>query len=313
MKYDMGIRSSLIAGSLLLVACSGSDQPEPSLTVDATLGQVVFSTPEKAAQAFTDALEAADKDSMQKIMGSDYQQLVVLSDGVDKEEIDAYLAAWKQSNSLVKEGEQQRLIAVGKEDWTFPVPIHQGDNGWYFDVVAGLERILIRRIGRNELDTMQAVLAYYDAQMEYALRDHDGNGMLDYAQKFISTPGNMDGLYWKVAAGEAQSPLGPLFEDETAGYAYHGYHYKILKQQGEHASGGAYSYMDREHMNRGFALVAWPAQYEASGVTSFIVSHSGIVYEQDLGPDSAKIAAATTSFDPGSKWKAVQEVHLTTN
>jgi len=167
----------------------------------------------------------------------------------------------------------------------------------------------IRRIGRNELDTMQAVLAYYDAQMEYAQQDRDGDGMLEYAQQFISTPGAQDGLFWEVEAGETLSPLGPLVADRSQGGGYHGYFYRILKAQGENARGGAYSYMLGDNMQAGFALIAWPREYGESGVMSFLVSHEGIVYEQNLGPDGAGIAEAMSDYDPDVDWIPAEEVN----
>ena len=201
------------------------------------------------------------------------------------------------------------LLAVGEDEWTLPIPIVAGASGWYFDVDEGLERMRIRRIGRNELATMQAILAYYDAQMEYAEEDRDENGLLEYARRFISTPGTRNGLYWEAEPGETPSPLGPLMADHTPGGGYHGYYYRILEGQGEHARGGAYSYLLDDRMRAGFAAIAWPADYGDSGVMSFIVSHDGIVYEQNLGPDTASIASAMTLYDPGPGWTPAKEVN----
>jgi hypothetical protein len=153
------------------------------------------------------------------------------------------------------------------------------------------------------------VLAYYDAQMEYAAQDRNGNGLLEYAPRFISTPGTRDGLYWEVQSGENPSPLGPLMADRTPGGGYHGYYYRILEAQGEHAKGGAYSYLIGDRMRAGFAVIAWPMEYGESGVMSFMVSHAGIVYEQDLGPDGADIAESMTAYDPGPGWRPVKEVN----
>jgi hypothetical protein len=201
------------------------------------------------------------------------------------------------------------LIAVGEGEWTLPIPIVAGTSGWYFDMEEGADRIRIRRIGRNELDVMQAVLAYYDAQMEYAQQDRNGNGMLEYAQKLTSTPGAQDGLFWEVEAGATPSPLGPLLADRSQGGGYLGYFYRILKAQGENARGGAHSYMLGDKMQAGFALVAWPEEYGESGVMSFLVSHAGIVYEQNLGPDGADTAEAMSAYDPDADWIPAEEVN----
>jgi len=278
------------------------------LMVDPAIGQAVFVTPEDAANAFVLSLANDDTEMLGKVLGTDYREVLPL-DQVDGEDVDRFITAWEKFNTLLPEGDRKMLIAVGKNEWTLPIPIVSGSSGWYFDIDEGLENMRIRRIGRNELATMQAVLAYYDAQMEYAEQDRNGNGLLEYAQRFISTPGTRDGLYWEVEPGETPSPLGPLMADHTPGGGYHGYFYKILDAQGEHARGGAYSYLIGDQMRAGFAVIAWPDEYGDSGVMSFMVSHAGIVYEQDLGPDSASIAAALQVYDPGPGWTPVQEVN----
>ncbi len=298
---------SLLITSMILLMFSAISAAQ-SLTMDPKLGQSVFSTPELAAQALVNAISNQDKDALDKILGADYDRLLPV-DEVDPVDRDNFLAAWSMSHTLIPEGDQQRVLAVGENNWTLPIPMVEGSSGWYFDVEAGAERMRIRRIGRNELAAMQAVLAYYDSQMEYAEQDRDNSGGLEYAQKFISSPGKHDGLYWEVTVDEELSPLGPLFAETNQENSYHGYRYRILKSQGEHAQGGAYSYLANGRMIAGFALIAWPAEYGDSGVMSFIVSHKDIIYEQDLGPDSAALATAMQDFDPAPGWKPVQEVH----
>jgi hypothetical protein len=170
----------------------------------------------------------------------------------------------------------------------------------------------VRQIGRNELDAQQAVLAYYDAQRDYATADRNGDGIHEYAQKFISTPGKQDGLYWEVKEGEAQSPLGPLFVDSAApsgrGEGYHGYHYRILTAQGPSAPGGAYNYIVGGRMRSGFAAIAWPSRYGETGVMSFMISHDGVVFEKDLGKGGSKIGAAMKTFDPDDSWHEDDDV-----
>ncbi len=202
------------------------------------------------------------------------------------------------------------MLAIGKEQWTFPIPIVKGSTGWHFDVEEGLERMRIRRIGKNELATMQTVLAYYDAQMEYAEQDRNGDHILEYAQKFISTADARDGLFWEVQANEKLSPLGTLLADRTPGRAYNGYFYRILTAQGIDAKGGAYNYLMGGNMRAGFAMIAWPEEYGESGIMSFIVSHAGIVYEQNLGSGGADTAEKMPVYNPGEGWIATQEVSL---
>ena len=293
---------------LCSMSYSGSSQAAAGLVVDPAIGQAVFAMPEDAANTFVLALENKDTEMLDQLLGADYQQVLPL-DEVDSEDVERFIAAWKKFNTLLPEGDKKMLLAVGETKWTLPIPVVAGASGWYFDIEEGLERMRIRRIGRNELATMQAVLAYYDAQMEYAEQDLDGNGVLDYAQKFISTPGTRDGLYWEVEPGAEPSPLGPLMADHNPGGGYHGYFYRILNAQGEHARGGAYSYMIGDKMRSGFALIAWPEEYGDSGVMSFMVSHAGIVYEQDLGPEGGGIAENMQVYDPAPGWKPSKEVN----
>jgi len=298
----------LAAGAILCtVSCSDTDQSDTELNIDPALGQAVFTKPADAANAFVLALRNDDAEMLSKVLGADYHDVLPL-DEVDDEDIENYIAAWDKSNTLLPQGENEMLVAVGRDEWTLPIPVSQGTSGWYFDVEEGRERVRIRRIGRNELSTMQVVLAYYDAQMEYAQQDRNGNGMLEYAQQFISTPGTHDGLFWENKDGDQFSPLGPLMADLTPGGGYHGYFYRILHAQGESARGGAYNYVLGDKMRAGFALIAWPEEYGESGVMSFLVSHAGIVYEQNLGPDSAEISKAMPSYNPDEGWVPTQEV-----
>jgi len=299
----------LAAGAILCtVSCSDAEQSTAELNVDPALGKAVFAMPEDAANAFAQALVNDDMEMLGKVLGEDYREVLPL-DAVDSEDVDNFITAWEKHNTLLPQGEQKMLIAVGEGEWTLPIPIVAGSSGWYFDVEEGLDRMRIQQIGRNELDTMQAVLAYYDAQMEYAKQDRNDNGLLEYAQKFISTPGSQDGLFWEVESGETPSPLGPLMADRSSGGGYHGYFYRILKAQGEHARGGAYSFMLGDSMRAGFALIAWPDEFGESGVMSFIVSHAGIVYEQNLGPDGGDAAEAMSAFNPDEGWIPAKEVN----
>jgi len=188
-------------------------------------------------------------------------------------------------------------------DEALPVPIVKGDAGRRFDPRAGADVMRTRRIGRNELSAMQAALAYFDAQKEYAQRDHTGDGVLEYAQKFVSSPGRHDGLYWPDTTGQGQSPLGPLYVSQKPGEGYHGYRFRILTAQGKAASGGAYDYIIGGRMRSGFALIAWPVRYGDTGIMSFMVSHEGVVYEKDLGSGTEAAARAIKRFDPDAGWR----------
>jgi hypothetical protein len=204
-------------------------------------------------------------------------------------------------------------MIIGSEDFPFPIPIVRTKIGWQFDTAAGRDEILYRRVGRNELDTVQACLAYVDAQYEYAEKDRTGAGSGIYAQQIVSDPGTKNGLYWPSAQGGEQSPLGELVAEATAeGYRvgggrapFHGYYFKSLTEQGAAAHGGTIDYVVRGKMIGGFALLAYPAQYGNSGVMTFIVSHEGVVYQKDLGPQTMKIAERMTEFNPDQSWAVV--------
>jgi hypothetical protein len=279
-----------------------------NLVLDPTLEQAVFSSPESAAQTMANAISNRDREKVALILGLTTNELLPL-DNIRKETIEKFLDLYATSHLLEPAGKDQYLLAIGKDKWTFPIPIVRAPQGWYFDTAAGSERIRIRRIGRNELAAMQAVLAYYDAQLEYAAADRNGNGELEYAQKFISSANQKNGLYWETAAGDEPSPLGPLFARGTPEDAYHGYYYRILTTQGDQARGGAYSYLVDDRMTEGFALIAWPAEYGNTGVMSFMLNQNGIIYQQDLGPDTEEIALAMQGFNPNVGWVPVQEVH----
>jgi hypothetical protein len=265
--------------------------------------QQVFDSAEAAADAFTDALRKVDRAALAKVLGADYKQFIK-TDGVERADIAAYLAAWDKQHKLNTEG-NKAMVAVGDGGWTLPIPIVRRRAGWQFDVAAGAEEMRTRRIGRNELTTIKAILAYYDAQREYAAVDHNGDGVFEYARKMVSTKGQKDGLYWESPLGLDESPLGPLIarQPPKGGTGYHGYRYKILSGQGKDAPGGAYDYVIGKRMRSGFAAVAWPVRYGDTGVMTFMVSHAGIVYEKDLGPDSATVANAMTRFNPDASWK----------
>jgi len=279
-----------------------------------------FASPEEAVQALVAAVKADDKKEMLAILGPGGKELISSGDEVaDKAGRERFLKAYDEMNKLEKESADKIILHIGTDDWSLPIPIVKKNNTWVFDTKAGKQEILNRRIGRNELNVMEVLHAYVDAQREYASKDCKGGGVVEFAQKFISTEGkHRDGLYWETKEGEEMSPLGPLVAQAAKeGYAkknegitlspFHGYYYKILTGQGKHATGGAYGYVVKGKMILGFALVAYPAQYGNSGVMTFLVNQEGIIYEKNLGKNTERIASAMKKFDPDKTWKKVEE------
>jgi DUF2950 family protein len=280
----------------------------------ATTLQTRFPSPEAAVAALVQAVRASDTATLLRVLGPDARALIASGDEVaDRQSRERFVRNYDEAHRLAEAGPGRLVLTVGRDEWPMPIPLVQDATGWRFDTARGREEILNRRIGRNELNAVQVCLAYVDAQREYYVRDPDGDALLQYAQRFRSTPGKRDGLYWEASPDEPPSPLGPLVaRAEAAGYPvkrpsgpripYWGYYYRIVKAQGAHAPGGAYDYLVRGSMIGGFALVAYPAEYGASGVMTFIVNHDGIVYQKDLGPSTAAAARALTLFDPDPTW-----------
>jgi hypothetical protein len=276
-----------------------------------------FSSAQEAAAALAAAVKAGNADELFAVLGPDSRAWVLSGDDVaDRADWKRFLDAYEQKNAVQVTGDKA-VLEVGNDAWPFPAPIVGKAGKWAFDANAGREEVINRRVGRNELDTIQALLAVVDAQREYAAGDMDGNGFADYARRVRSSPGKKDGLYWPDEAGKPQSPLGPLVaEAASEGYGkgatsgkpqpYHGYHYRLLTSQGKNAPGGAYDYVIGGKLLGGFAVLAYPASYGTSGVMTFVVNHEGVVYEKDLGKGTAAAAAAMTRFDPDKTWRKVQ-------
>jgi hypothetical protein len=263
--------------------------------------QKAFPTPEAAADALIDGIARHDGDAVTTVLGANHTRLIPMDDATAEDRTN-FLAAWARNHKVVTTGDKA-VVEVGTHGWTMPIPLVKTGAGWSFDTKAAAEEMRIRRIGRNELATIQAVLAYVDAQREYAARDWDGDGARSYAMKSLSSPGKRDGLYWASLPDEPESPLGPAFADARPGQPYHGYAFRILTAQGPSAQGGAKSFVKNGRMSEGFALIAWPAKYDYTGVMTFIVNQDGVVYEKDLGPNTATAAAAIKSFNPDSSWQ----------
>jgi hypothetical protein len=284
---------------------------------DATVKQKGFATPDEAVNAFATAMRSNDEQALLSIFGTGAKELISSGDPVqDKQRREMFISDYDRKNSITQEGAKMVLV-IGEKDWPFPIPLVKKGDQWIFDTKAGKEEILNRRIGEDELSTVQTLLAIVDAQREYALIDRDNDGLRAYAEKLRSDPGKKNGLYWEAKEGEAPSPLGELVADARAeGYTrtgpkqgpipFHGYYFRLLKKQGKHAPGGAFDYVVKNKMIGGFAVVAYPAVYGSSGVMTFVVNHEGVVYEKDLGKNTAKTAKAMTSFDPDQTWKKVE-------
>ena len=279
--------------------------------------QQVFKTPDEAASALVDAAKAGDMRALVNVLGPDGEDIVSSGDEVaDAETRQKFVAAYDAKHQIAMEGENKAILVIGAGNFPLPIPLVRKDGAWRFDTAAGREEILYRRIGKNELEAIQASLAYVDAQNEYAEKDRTGDGLYAYAKRIISQPGKKDGLYWPVSQGEEESPLGELMARATRlGYRvgagrtpYLGYYFKILTRQGPAASGGAMDYFVRGKMIGGFALVAYPAEYRNSGVMTFIVNHAGTVFQQDLGPDTAKKAERMILFNPNQTWQKVFDI-----
>ena len=278
--------------------------------------QRTFASPEDAVKALVEAVKAGNLDQLRSIFGPDGQELFASSDpATARENREVFTVAAAEQWRLADEGPTKKTLAVGNEDWPFPVPLVKEANAWRFDTAAGKEEVLARRIGRNELSVIETSRAYITAQRRYAQVGHDGKPAGVYATTFASDPGKENGLYWPAAKGQKRSPLGELVAqaaqdvhpggDRAQPSPFHGYYFRILTAQGATASGGARSYVVNGNMSGGFALIAWPAQYDASGVMTFMVNQDGIVVEKDLGHGTDAAARAIISYNPDKSWRQV--------
>jgi hypothetical protein len=274
-----------------------------------------FGSAEAAVDALKGAVESSDTNRLHAIFGPEAHELVAADVVEAHDERDLFMRRVKEKINLVAESATKQELQLGADGWPFPFPLVKQDDKWFFDVDAGKEEVLNRRIGANELGTIEVCRAYVQAQREYASVDRDGDEVLEFAQHLRSTPGTHDGLYWSTKSGDELSPLGPLItEAREEGYRkdakimaddqkpYHGYYFKVLTAQGKHAPGGKFSYLINGHLIAGFALVAWPAEWGNTGIMTFIVNQQGKVYQKDLGPKSPLIARAITAYDPDSTW-----------
>jgi DUF2950 family protein len=333
--------AGILAGSAALRAQNKA--PAEQAKTEATK-QETFVTPEEAMAALVKAVTTKDHAAFPKIFGAEYDQLLSGDPVEDENDLTQFGAAIQENSKLEKKSDAEYTFVVGKDNWPTPIPIVKRENAWIFDTKAGLEEILNRRIGENELSAIATCRTYALAQWEYfTTGDHDNDGVAEYAQRLVSSAGQRNGLYWETAEGEKTSPLGKFIADARAeGYGpkaraerdkagaasaekgsqaagstaekgthqprhpFHGYYLRILTRQGPHAPGGKYDYIINGNMIGGYALVVFPAKWGNSGVMTFIVNQQGRVYEKNLGPDSEKIARSMAEYDPDASWKLVE-------
>ncbi|MCL5022726.1 MAG: DUF2950 domain-containing protein [Nitrospirae bacterium] len=303
---------ALMFAALVAFSASGS-------SAASKVKQKTFASPEEAVKALIDAIKTDNKTELSVIFGPGSSSQLSSGDDVsDRAERERFLKAYEEKNCLEKKDNDKAILLVGNDDWPLPIPIVKKGSTWYFDTKAGKEEILNRRIGGNELRVIEVMQVYVGAQREYAGKDRDGDGIYAYAQKFASTPGKKDGLYWEAKEGEGESPSGPFVAKAAQeGYTrkaktdkpspFHGYYFRILTAQGKHAPGGAYDYIVKGNMTLGFGLIAYPAKYGYSGIMTFIVNQEGVVYQKDLGKNTTRVATTIKNYDPDKTWKKVAE------
>lgn len=280
-----------------------------------------FPSAENAVDAFVAALRNNQEADLRAILGAEADRALDSGDPyADKELRKRFVALYNAKHSIEQKGPGEAELDVGPDDWPLPIPLVESAGRWTFDTAAGAQTIIDRRIGRNELSAVRTLLACIDAQEDYFERKKEASGKGEYAARFISTPGHHDGLYWPVREGDIESPLGPLVDvAREAGYPgelvggkpipYEGYYFRILNAQGVNGDGGARNYLQANQMTGGFALIAWPAAYESSGIMTFIAGPTGDVYQKDLGPETQSAAAKTTTFDPDLSWARVVQTN----
>lgn len=275
--------------------------------------QQQFPTPRAAIDALLAACKDNDSTALVRMLGPRYgEQLKKVDDGEERQHrLDFYRKS--QAFMRIDElGDSKSVLVIGREHWPVPIPIVKSATGWWFDTEAGLEELLARRIGENELAIIDVCHEYVRMQADYASEDRDGDDVREYAQRFVSTAGRRDGLYWEQKSTERPSPLESLLpdsfgkvKDSKPGAPHMGYYFKILTRQGANPPGGKYDYVINGNMIAGFALVAWPADYRESGVMTFVISHQGKLFEKDLGPGTTKVVETMSEYDPDSTWEVV--------
>jgi DUF2950 family protein len=302
-----------LLGLMILVASFASFTVQHAAAQQAT--QRTFDSPDKAATAMFDAAKTGDTNALTQIFGPDSKELLASGDPVaDKNNREQIVKKYEEMHRLVTEPDKTVVLYIGAENWPFPIPIVEKNKVWFFDTAKGKQEVLFRRIGRNENFTIGTLQSLVDAEKEYATKTHDQDSTKQYAQKILSDEGKQNGLYWKAGPGEPASPIGPLIAQATReGYEkggkavpFHGYYYRVLTSQGKDAPGGAMSYMTDGKLTKGFAFIAYPAEYRNSGVMTFIVGKNGVVLQKDLGTNTATIASSIKDFNPDKTWTVAE-------
>jgi len=305
---------SLLIGLALIIPLTSGTMSENA--VAAAASQSTFASPQEAGQALVEAAKSGDENAVLAVFGPGSKDIIYSGDATqDKKTAAAFVSAYQVMNRWRKIDDNNEVLIIGADNFTFPIPLKKDASGrWYFDTAAGKDEILARRIGRNELAAIEVSQALADAQHEYFSQSHDGKRAKQYALKFVSDKGTHDGLYWDSAEGQPRSPLGPLVANASGeGYKvqprshqpFHGYYFRIIKRQGKNAQGGAKDYIAGGKMVRGFAFVAYPAVYGNSGIMTFIINQSGVVYQKDMGKDTERVASKMTAFNPDKTWTQV--------
>ena len=300
----------LLAGAALLRAPTALGEDAAPIAADAKR----FETAQAAVDALLAAVKASDVNALVALVGAAYRdELVTGDEGAVKEAREAFLAKAAAGVKLSEKDPTHVEVLLGVDEWPFAVPLVRDEKGWVFDGAAGVEEILRRRIGENEIESIAVCREYVKVQVEYARVDRDGDEVREYAQRVISTPGTRDGLWWAATDEADESPLGDFaaaagdyVQGKRPAGTWHGYYFRILTRQGQNPPGGKYDYVINGNMIAGFALVAFPAEYRKTGVMSLLVSHQGKVYEKDLGPDTETVAGAMTEYDPDDTWAVVE-------
>jgi hypothetical protein len=299
---------ALVALAMLAAGCAGKKEEASG-----------FATPEAAVAALVAALEKDDTAALAGLLGPGTEDLLSSGDAVaDKTDRAEFLAKYKAKHSLAADGDRM-MLTVGDNEWPMPIPLVQRDGKWVWDGAAGVDEMIYRRVGENELGAIDVMYGYVNAQNAYASEGRDGDPAGIYALKLISDEGMHNGLYWPTAEGETPSPAGPFVAAAASeGYAagagrvpYHGYYYRLLYAQGPNANGGVREYFKDGLLTEGFAGIAWPADYGSSGVMTFIVNQDGVVFQKDLGEDTATLVEGIKSFDPDASWTAIVPPEVT--
>jgi hypothetical protein len=299
------ILASLAAALFAASAASAPAQEAPADPYERFMGPEpeTFDDIDALVSAFKERLAARDEEGLANLLGLNLDEVRNTENFAERvAEVAETAAAGVKVEEIAPD---RRALLLGDDLWPFPFPVVNAEGQWAFDTGAGLEEVVNRRVGENELQAIATARAYVEAQEEYRETDWDGDGVLEYARKLISTSGNYDGLYWPAAEGVPESPAGAFVDaagEEPSGQGYFGYRFRILESQGENVAGGKYDYVINDNMIAGFALIAWPIEYDVTGVNTFVVSHNGTVYEKDLGPDTAAAAEKITTFDPDKSW-----------